>query len=143
MDLVQIVAALAQWADRYNVIERIVLFGSRVRGDNRADSDLDVALWPATYGIDPLDTTWENLNQTEFVELRDLFPFCVHLTIIDSNSKQTTTFLTAGTPQPAMARGEVECIATLTKSDEIKTQQICLPKTKDRKCLEEVSSSAA
>jgi predicted nucleotidyltransferase len=36
--------AIANWAARKPLIKRVFIFGSRVRGDNRADSDIDIAV---------------------------------------------------------------------------------------------------
>lgn len=50
---------VASWAVSEPVVEKAYLFGSRVRGNNRCDSDLDVAieLTPRRGDSDPL-TTW-------------------------------------------------------------------------------------
>lgn len=43
-DLKSLAHVIAQWADQRPAIQRVYIFGSRVRGDNRPDSDLDVAI---------------------------------------------------------------------------------------------------
>ena len=44
MDLKDIAAVVADWADQYPLIGVAYIFGSRVRGDHKAESDLDVAI---------------------------------------------------------------------------------------------------
>jgi len=38
------VQAIRKWADKHNEIREVYLYGSRARGDNRQDSDIDLAL---------------------------------------------------------------------------------------------------
>lgn len=55
MQLVEIRTLLAAWAAEKPLINRLWLFGSRVRGENRHNSDVDVAIeldMSATKGID-------------------------------------------------------------------------------------------
>ena len=44
MDLKNIAAVVADWADQYPLVGVAYIFGSRVRGDYKAKSDLDVAI---------------------------------------------------------------------------------------------------
>lgn len=44
MDPQQIGEILSEWAKGKPLVKRIFLFGSRVRGDNRPDSDIDIAV---------------------------------------------------------------------------------------------------
>lgn len=43
-DLVRLVPALRQWASAQSQVGRLWLYGSRVKGTHRPDSDLDVAV---------------------------------------------------------------------------------------------------
>ena len=36
---------IRDWAARHPKIEKVFLYGSRARGDNREDSDIDLAIW--------------------------------------------------------------------------------------------------
>lgn len=36
--------AIVQWAEKHAEIARVYLYGSRARGDHRADSDIDLAI---------------------------------------------------------------------------------------------------
>ena len=44
MDIEDMEAAVARWASTQPLIRKAYLFGSRVRGTHRSDSDLDVAV---------------------------------------------------------------------------------------------------
>jgi predicted nucleotidyltransferase len=43
-DISHDVSVICSWAKRTEIVERVWLFGSRVRGSNDPDSDLDVAI---------------------------------------------------------------------------------------------------
>lgn len=51
-DLEHDIEVLQRWAAKNPIIERVHIFGSRVRGTNRPDSDLDVAI---EHGVLPGD----------------------------------------------------------------------------------------
>ena len=44
MNIETMATAVAKWAGTEPLIRKAYLFGSRVRGDHRSDSDLDVAV---------------------------------------------------------------------------------------------------
>ena len=44
MELPQIEATVSRWASDKLIVRRVYLFGSRVRGDHRPDSDIDIAV---------------------------------------------------------------------------------------------------
>lgn len=52
-DLAHDIEVIKAWAASNPVIERVWIFGSRVRGTNRPDSDLDVAM---EHGVMPGDS---------------------------------------------------------------------------------------
>ncbi len=59
MDIEDMEAAVAKWASTQPLIRKAYLFGSRVRGTHRSDSDLDVAveIFSSPGDSDPL-ATW-------------------------------------------------------------------------------------
>jgi predicted nucleotidyltransferase len=61
--LPEITAIVADWADRYPWVKCVVLFGSRVRGDHRPDSDLDLWTWTEFEDEQPewLDDYWSGI----------------------------------------------------------------------------------
>jgi predicted nucleotidyltransferase len=59
MDIEDMAAAVAKWASTQPLVRKAYLFGSRVRGTHRPDSDLDVAIELSTLsGDDSPLTTW-------------------------------------------------------------------------------------
>jgi predicted nucleotidyltransferase len=76
---------LAIWAKDKREISELWLFGSRVRGDNRDDSDLDVAVIMA--GDDEGDRlgNWIALAEEWEEELKILIPIAVDLDIGDAD----------------------------------------------------------
>ena len=44
MSLDSILLCLGMWADQRGYVDRVWVFGSRVRGDHREDSDLDILI---------------------------------------------------------------------------------------------------
>ena len=76
VDLPPLAATIADWADGAEGLLRVFLFGSRVRGDNRADSDVDLYL-DLKVDVDPTDEVvdwWTEQNQTEFAAFKSALP---------------------------------------------------------------------
>jgi predicted nucleotidyltransferase len=67
---------LASWIDPVPGIQELYLFGSRVRGDHRPDSDVDVRLYPEEWTFaDPFTAKWwTEQNESDFAELRAQLP---------------------------------------------------------------------
>ncbi|WP_168212938.1 MULTISPECIES: nucleotidyltransferase domain-containing protein [unclassified Bradyrhizobium] len=67
---------MADWIEPAPNLSSIYLFGSRVRGDHRPDSDVDVRLrineWKNLQGAD-MDW-WARENETDFVALKQRLP---------------------------------------------------------------------
>jgi predicted nucleotidyltransferase len=84
MDIEEIVKLLAGWARRHSLVKRVYIFGSRVRGDNRSDSDIDIAieLDPEEFqGSDESNglATWMFEKAAWKEELQELIPHKVQL----------------------------------------------------------------
>ena len=75
---------LREWCHAKPFVRRLWLFGSRLRGTHRDDSDLDVAL-----EIDPLPkdedvlTSWISESSAWETELRAIVPYQVDLQLYD------------------------------------------------------------
>jgi polymorphic toxin system nucleotidyltransferase-like protein len=71
-----LVEILASWIDPVPGIPALYLFGSRVRGDHRPDSDVDVRLyWEEWSFADPFTAQWSTRqNDADFAELRVRLP---------------------------------------------------------------------
>ena len=79
--LSELIRVVADWAGGCPGIKRVFLFGSRVRGDHRPDSDLDLAIEPSMH---PSSTFVRRLIQseaTDFAALMKQCPVPVHITV--------------------------------------------------------------
>jgi hypothetical protein len=116
VDIPDALEVLAKLAAEVAEVDRIVVFGSRVRGDNRPDSDLDIALWTGAeasnlFGQGP----WERLHETGFASRRAAFPFPLHITINPEIGGETDNYLRKGIFMPTLKAGKVECLRTEPK----------------------------
>lgn len=76
-DLPALAEILAQWVDDVPGLPAVYLFGSRVRGDHKPNSDVDVWLDIVNWKDDPTGSTiswWEVQNETDFAELKSKLP---------------------------------------------------------------------
>jgi Polymerase beta, Nucleotidyltransferase len=67
---------LAKWIEPAPTVPAVYLFGSRVRGDHRPDSDVDVRLFLNEWK-DPCPATmtwWGEQNDSNFAELKSRLP---------------------------------------------------------------------
>ena len=84
MEIQQIQQSIAAWAGRKPLIKRVFIFGSRVRGDHRNDSDLDVAIELDLTEYQASDesggwATWMFETNEWKSELQVLIPYEIHL----------------------------------------------------------------
>ena len=77
------VARLIEWARTHDRIERLFIFGSRARGDNKPDSDLDVAILLS--GNDPSEVLAYGICMAKRwrEEVHELLPVPIHLQFAD------------------------------------------------------------
>ena len=52
-------------AAKYEAIEKVVLFGSRARGDNREKSDIDIAVFPKEYSFEEEAAFWLEIEDID------------------------------------------------------------------------------
>ena len=76
-----LIRVVADWADGCPGIKRVFLFGSRVRGDHRPDSDLDLAIEPSTHPTGMFVRRLIQSEVTDFAALMKQCPVPVHITI--------------------------------------------------------------
>ena len=84
MQLAEMLALLTAWATEKPLVGRLWLFGSRVRGNHRSDSDVDVAIeldMSAAKGVDESGgmATWAFETKQWKPELEDLLSLIVDL----------------------------------------------------------------
>jgi hypothetical protein len=112
-ELRAIVATVAAWAEGHSSIDRVTLFGSRVRGDNREDSDLDLHFGTDFARYTPNDMAdWQQQNADGFASLKRLFPYCVHIAERVREFGQTMQIIRAGVALPEFRQGKVRCVYT-------------------------------
>lgn len=83
-DIQDVSRALAAWAKRSPIVNRLWIFGSRARGTERPDSDLDVAIEIDATVVPGVDesggwATWSHSKRELVHQLDAMFPFDVHL----------------------------------------------------------------
>ena len=74
-DLPALAEAVASWVDDASGVPTVYLFGSRVRGDHRPDSDVDLCVFlsewePTSESVD----WWLDQNRTDFAQVKALLP---------------------------------------------------------------------
>lgn len=62
---------IVNWAKKHQEIKSVYLFGSRARGDNNPDSDIDLAIEMIGVDADEAFNTWCGFHD-EFIEKPDL-----------------------------------------------------------------------
>jgi predicted nucleotidyltransferase len=78
-ELHKLALTLSEWADGIPCIKKLILFGSRVRGDHRPNSDVDVRV-EFEYSDPSVSTSeWETENTSDFASLKALLPGEFHL----------------------------------------------------------------
>lgn len=78
------IEALRAWADGKPQVREVYLFGSRVKGTSRVDSDLDIAVRIESANETPL-TTWIFEGKEWAEELDALLPVPVQLEMLDED----------------------------------------------------------
>ena len=74
-DLIALARVLREWIEPAPGVPVVYLFGSRVRGDHRPDSDVDVRVFPSTFkGDDATSDWWDRENDTCHAELKAKLP---------------------------------------------------------------------
>jgi predicted nucleotidyltransferase len=75
-DLPALASILADWLEPAPKVPTVYLFGSRVRGDHRPDSDIDVRLFLNEWrNVDAPDMEWwTRENETDFAALKARLP---------------------------------------------------------------------
>jgi predicted nucleotidyltransferase len=111
MDLHTLASILAEWADPAPGIPAVYLFGSRVRGDYRPDSDVDVRLFLNQWlGDDATTLWWMQQNETDFAALKAQLPG--PLAIHRETSDYADYAIWAGMKTPTLVVRKVVCVWT-------------------------------
>lgn len=80
----RIVSHFRSWAARHKNIKKIIVYGSRACGEQREDSDLDVAIeFEPLPGDDNIDATWAFEGKKWAEDLAPQIPWKLHLEMHD------------------------------------------------------------
>lgn len=116
-DLPALAQAVSDWLDAAPPgIPAVYLFGSRVRGDHRPDSDVDLRLRLDEWTPDPefsLIWWWQEQNEADFADLKACLPgkLSIHREINDGADEGINT----GRYNPVLITGRVICVWTPPK----------------------------
>jgi predicted nucleotidyltransferase len=113
------VKKIATWAEEHSFVRRVVLFGSRVRGDQLATSDLDIFIEVTDLRkVSHEDREdWKQHFLTDFASLRAQFDFNLDIVteVPPDRATQTRGFIDRGTPLPDLTLGNVYSVSTAEK----------------------------
>jgi predicted nucleotidyltransferase len=91
------------------------LFGSRVRGDHRPDSDVDIRIFVEEWRPDTAAFEWwTEQNTSDFAELKAKLPG--PLAIHRDTPDLADPAIRAGAKQPVLTVGKVVCVRTPAKT---------------------------
>ena len=116
-ELLGLVDILADWIAPAPSIPAVYLFGSRVRGDHRPDSDVDVRLFLNEWGglVDERDLKWwDEQNITDFAELKTKLRS--RLAIHRETPDQADAAILAERKAPLLTHRRVVCVITQEKA---------------------------
>jgi predicted nucleotidyltransferase len=100
-----------KWIEPAPDIPAIYLFGSRVRGDHRPDSDVDVRLYVHEWRLCHNSILWwQKQNATDFAELKARLPG--PLAIHREPHDKADGSIRAGIKNPVLVVGRVICVQT-------------------------------
>jgi predicted nucleotidyltransferase len=114
-DLIDLARILADWADECSGIDALYLFGSRVRGDHRPDSDVDVRLYLHRWQVDAGTLEWWGKENTEdFARLKARLPG--RLSLHADQTDAVDPEISRGALAPVYVDRKVVCVCTGKRS---------------------------
>jgi Polymerase beta, Nucleotidyltransferase len=119
-ELAALAEIIARWVAPAPGVPAVFLFGSRVRGDHRPDSDVDVRLYPEEWTYDESRATmrwWMEQQATEFAELQKQLPgrFDLGRYPMDWNRETDRVIAAARERAPVLVVRKVVCLWTPPK----------------------------
>jgi predicted nucleotidyltransferase len=109
-DLERQVRVIAEWAEELP-LRKVYIFGSRVRGDATADSDLDVAIeFEPPQAVNKAMWNWQYQNDTDFADLKR--ELGVTLSLHSDPGDSAWAAIWAGAMKPVLSVGKVFCVIT-------------------------------
>jgi predicted nucleotidyltransferase len=123
-DLPALAKIFAEWIQPVPDIPAVYLFGSRVRGDHRRDSDVDVRLYVHEWDVCQKTLCWwQTQNETDFAELKARLPG--PLALHRENQDDADAHIRAGRENPVLKVGRVVCVWTPPKPNPDRGQARC------------------
>jgi predicted nucleotidyltransferase len=97
-------------------LKRVFLFGSRVRGNDRDDSDLDLGI-DLTFLVPTSDAVewWLRMNRTGFADLQALLPMRLEVHRSDDPGEEWPAIRKAAR-EPVLVVGKCVCVRTPPKA---------------------------
>jgi predicted nucleotidyltransferase len=115
-ELSDLAEILADWIKPAPGVPAVYLFGSRVRGDHRPDSDVDVRLFLNEWKDVSRATMswWGEQNETDFADLKSRLPgpLAIHREAWDD----ADIAIRKGKASPVLVFGRVVCVWTPPKA---------------------------
>ena len=96
---IDLVPAVVSWASRQSIIDRIYFFGSRVRGEHKLASDLDIAVQLIYSDPAPALAHWFSEGDNWVSQLSDILPWEPDLQLLAPGATPT---ISAGIEESAM-----------------------------------------
>lgn len=110
-DLQELATILSDWLEGGPAVPAIYVFGSRVRGDHRVDSDVDIRVFLNEWRPDHQTMVWwRQENETDFRNLKAKLPgpLAIHREATDAADDA----IRAGAATPELVVGRVVCVLT-------------------------------
>jgi predicted nucleotidyltransferase len=112
-DLHALAVVLNDWLEPAPTIPALFLFGSRVRGDHRPDSDVDVRIFINEWFPSETDVRWwTDQCATDFPALKARLPGKLE---IHDRAENADYAILAGRKEPVLTVGRVVCVWTPPK----------------------------
>jgi predicted nucleotidyltransferase len=104
-----------RWVQPVPGVKEVYLYGSRVRGDHRSDSDVDLRIFVEEMECDSQTTAWwTHQNETDFAELKSQLPG--PLGLHRDGPEIGDDEIRAQRASPKLKIGKVVCVWTRPKS---------------------------
>ena len=113
-DLKSLANVIAQWADQRPAIEQVYIFGSRVRGDARPDSDLDIAVEFVQNLTTEATSDWTQHSQVVGEELKAALGG-TQVSLHTRKDDAAWPAIREAAKHPVLIFGKVMCCATPSK----------------------------
>jgi predicted nucleotidyltransferase len=131
-ELQALAGTVAKWIDEVPGVPAVYLFGSRVRGDHRPDSDVDIRVYLRDWVSDSATAIWWlQQNQTDFSELKAQLPGPLSIHIHHEARDAADEAIKAGMSDPVLRVRKAVCVWTPHKTLQSSPTESNLPTQTD------------